>query len=1295
MEKYVKKAILPFTLLAAVFALITSNVNEVKTNATASASGLTFTSFQDEYSLSKHLDSYPLTYELVFSLQKKVTSSEVLFSDKTTEGIMHNVNYRYVNAIEIKISNDTNGNHPCIGIYNQDKQTGHEYIFTEYTFSNFSSYNYHLAFTLTDTTISCYVEGNLKGEKENIDGCLPARQVNSFSIGGNICYDTTKSTKVNYEYFGSGTIYSLALFDSVIPSSSMSSHGGTLKSADFKGITGALACFRFDDASPTGNAYKDLLGSDLFISRYYFGSDAAHSDILDLGEYSYSFAIIPDPQWETANYNASCEYLTPIFDNIINNKEKYNTQYAFCVGDMTDTKTNTINEWKRFLAQTERLYEADIPYGLARGNHDNTTLFDQYYGDTSTCHYYQEYIERYGSVSNTYSLHLIEGVKWLMLNLDYGAGDDVLSWASNVIASYPDYNVIVNTHSLLYVDGDLSTNKAPVAPTQDGAWGARGNDGIDIWNKLLSKYSNIKLAICGHECSEDVLLHYYEGDNGNTVPILLTNQQYVSNNDRPFGSVVRLFFSKDGQTCKVRTWSSLQNQYYKAANQFSFDIDLMLEDYATKIYSEEELTVSDDSLIALDFDDQITPLDEGEAYVNKSIATSTQAHKLSIEKNLTSDLYGGIDFYKTTTYNGGEFDLIKLEVQALPTNGTMTNSFTYLLGDDVTCTYDELKNGVAWDFTNGCPPLNSSGAKQSYIEGSTFNNYDTLATVKSLQEDEQSDMLQFVGVGGKVFYGLPSSVLKQACDDGYKLAINVYYYIPNNPTDWHLILLSNGGTNQTIFNFGNLQFQNGGKGTVTDYGIEFQKVLKSDKFTPSSNYLYIEGGEEKNRAIRAIKYETLNKFIANGSKIKMDITYAGSHLSTWFIKLVAEEGTGEDIYLSNMLGENGVASINYSTDSNINKLHLEYAIPTSFQCQELVFYSTDLYPLYVGQLSIGFEKPFAIDFVSNSSEKVATQYIFNNEKVITPIAPSKEDDNLYHYTFAGWYLDQDCTKIYNFNKNVTSAFTLYAKWDKTSVAIYHLTIFINDYLDTSSNYNDIKNAYLALSADEQSLFYEDETYQTYYENLANQALINGDALINGKLLGPVSIKFNTNGGSEVLSQNVSIYHLIDKPIDPIKADDNLYHYTFAGWYTDENCTAVYDFSSQVLEEMTLYAKWDYTNINNYHIDSFISDYLNGQKDNYSLVKNAYNSLTNEEKLLLASDNNYAASYQQLASLVKQNKESLEGIEIIGKSTTNSANAVSSPILMVFSIISLVGIASLFVLFIFVLKELKKLNKKIK
>lgn len=65
-----------------------------------------------------------------------------------------------------------------------------------------------------------------------------------------------------------------------------------------------------------------------------------------------------------------------------------------------------------------------------------------------------------------------------------------------------------------------------------------------------------------------------------------------------------------------------------------------------------------------------------------------------------------------------------------------------------------------------------------------------------------------------------------------------------------------------------------------------------------------------------------------------------------------------------------------------------------------------------------------------------------------------------------------------------------------------------------------------------------------------------------------TVTFETNGGSETGRIRVQRGHAAAAPAEPEKGG-----YTFAGWFTDRDCTRAYDFSSRVTKNMTLYAKW--------------------------------------------------------------------------------------------------------------------------
>lgn len=65
-----------------------------------------------------------------------------------------------------------------------------------------------------------------------------------------------------------------------------------------------------------------------------------------------------------------------------------------------------------------------------------------------------------------------------------------------------------------------------------------------------------------------------------------------------------------------------------------------------------------------------------------------------------------------------------------------------------------------------------------------------------------------------------------------------------------------------------------------------------------------------------------------------------------------------------------------------------------------------------------------------------------------------------------------------------------------------------------------------------------------------------------------TVTFNSNGGSSVPSQSVTLGGCATQPANPTNGIK-----VFSGWYTDQACTQVYNFSTPVNSDITLYAKW--------------------------------------------------------------------------------------------------------------------------
>jgi len=66
-----------------------------------------------------------------------------------------------------------------------------------------------------------------------------------------------------------------------------------------------------------------------------------------------------------------------------------------------------------------------------------------------------------------------------------------------------------------------------------------------------------------------------------------------------------------------------------------------------------------------------------------------------------------------------------------------------------------------------------------------------------------------------------------------------------------------------------------------------------------------------------------------------------------------------------------------------------------------------------------------------------------------------------------------------------------------------------------------------------------------------------------------TVNFHTNGGTNIPEQKIEDGGLVSKPQDPIKTD-----YVFSNWYTESSFLNIYDFSTPVHCNFSLYAKYE-------------------------------------------------------------------------------------------------------------------------
>src|SRR5205085_12152959 len=150
----------------------------------------------------------------------------------------------------------------------------------------------------------------------------------------------------------------------------------------------------------------------------------------------------------------------------------------------------------------------NMPYFAAIGNHDysygtpgvttfrrNASAWNQYFGPARYANklYYKGNFK--GSNENFWGTISLGGRQYLILALEFYPRSSVLSWAGQVLQQNSTLPAIIVTHSFLYSNARISTCDNY---TREPYGLADGNDGEQMWQKLVSQHANVQLVLSGH-----------------------------------------------------------------------------------------------------------------------------------------------------------------------------------------------------------------------------------------------------------------------------------------------------------------------------------------------------------------------------------------------------------------------------------------------------------------------------------------------------------------------------------------------------------------------------------------------------------------------------------------------------------------------------------------------------------------------------------------------------------------------------------------------------------------------------
>ncbi len=169
-----------------------------------------------------------------------------------------------------------------------------------------------------------------------------------------------------------------------------------------------------------------------------------------------------------------------------------------------------------------------------------------------------------------------------------------------------------------------------------------------------------------------------------------------------------------------------------------------------------------------------------------------------------------------------------------------------------------------------------------------------------------------------------------------------------------------------------------------------------------------------------------------------------------------------------------------------------------------------------------------------------------------------------------WYLEPECTNVYDFTQPVTGDLELYAKW-VPAVTRYEVAFNLNGASGTIEKQIIVSGNKVEMPKDPT---FEGKKFGGWYLDAGcttafnTEMAITANTTLYAKWISLFTVTTNpnyegaTNATIEVEEGSAATLTA------PTRTD-----YEFAGWFTDAGCTAAFDASTKITANITLYAKW--------------------------------------------------------------------------------------------------------------------------
>ena len=242
------------------------------------------------------------------------------------------------------------------------------------------------------------------------------------------------------------------------------------------------------------------------------------------------------------------------------------------------------------------------------------------------------------------------------------------------------------------------------------------------------------------------------------------------------------------------------------------------------------------------------------------------------------------------------------------------------------------------------------------------------------------------------------------------------------------------------------------------------------------------------------------------------------------------------------------------------------------------------------------KKEYTITFDSNGGSGIQSKIVTEGIKVSKPNEPKRNG-----YKFICWTLNGN---EYDFNKTVNQNITLVAKWEKIVKKVYTIKFNSNGGSNINEQVVDEGNK-VSKPNNPTRNGYKYVGWTLEGKEYDFNSSVNRDITLVAKweeiIKNKYTIKFNSNGGSNINDQVVEEGSKVSKPSNPIRNG-----YKFICWTLNGS---EYDFNKTVNQNITLVAKWTQKNytvkvsiVDDYSPARVLTTYEEGKK---IIVKNIY------------------------------------------------------------------------------------------